>query len=152
MTLSVHTARVSYAAADRLDITRKSAGPDGLPFAPSWRILRPMLETRRAQGVMAFAYAWLQYADDYTAEMRASYREHRPAWDRLLTRGEVTLVCYCTDAMHCHRTLLAGILGKLGAVFHGERVAWAPQHVARVRRGSARSVRTWERSPSSTTR
>lgn len=33
----------------------------------------------------------------------------------------MTLVCYCTDAAHCHRTVLAGILGRLGADVRGER-------------------------------
>lgn len=50
-----------------------------------------------------------------------SYRDHRAAWDALLARDEVTLVCYCTDAAHCHRTVLSGILGKLGATVCGER-------------------------------
>ena len=44
MTLRVHTARVSYGGADRLDITRKSAPPEGIAFAPSWAILRPALD------------------------------------------------------------------------------------------------------------
>ena len=127
----IYTARVSYSGSDRLDITRKSAGPDGLPFAPSWRILKPMLRLRRAaalsesrsQGISAAAtaYAWPQYVEDYTAEMRASYRDHRAAWDRILARDEVTLVCYCVDPLRCHRTLLAEILAKLGAVPRGER-------------------------------
>lgn len=109
MTLAVYTARISYAGADRLDVTRKSAGPDGLPFAPSLRILSPMLT------------AWPTYVRAYTAEMRTSYRERRAAWDALLAREEVTLVCYCADPAYCHRTLLAEILGKLGAHVDGER-------------------------------
>jgi hypothetical protein len=117
----IYTARVTYSGPDRLAIARSSAGPDGLPFAPSWGILRPMLELRRNEGAMAVAYAWPKYAADYTAEMRTSYREHRPAWDALLARDEVTLICYCTDPTHCHRTVLAEILGKLGATVCGER-------------------------------
>lgn len=117
---NVYTARVSYSGPDRLDITRQSAGPDGLPFAPSWQILRPMIALRRAGGD-ALA-AWPKYVEDYTAEMRTSYRERRAAWDVLLARTGVTLVCYCVDAAHCHRTLLAEILAKLGARLCGERV------------------------------
>lgn len=49
MTLAVHTARISYSGPDRLDVTRKSAGPEGLPFAPSWQILGPMLRGRRRE-------------------------------------------------------------------------------------------------------
>lgn len=114
----IYTARVTYAGPDRLDITRKSAEA-GLPFAPSWAILRPMIALRRAGGDELAA--WPQYVDDYTAEMRASYRDRRAAWDWLLARPEVTLVCYCTDPAHCHRTVLAGILAKLGATVCGER-------------------------------
>lgn len=121
MTLTVYTARVTYAGADRLDITRKSAGPDGIAFAPSWKILGPMLRSRKRENGPAGALLWDGYVEDYTAEMRISYREQRPAWDSLLARESATLLCYCNDARHCHRTVLAGILGKLGATVHGER-------------------------------
>ena len=119
--LRVHTARVTYAGADRLDVTRKSAGVEGLPFAPSWRILRPMLRLRAERGPAAFEQAWPRYVEDYTAEMRRSYVEHRRAWRGLLDRQEVTLVCYCADSDRCHRTVLAQILTKLGATYLGER-------------------------------
>lgn len=121
VTLNVWTSRITYRGADRLDVTRKSAGPEGLSFAPSWAILRPMLELRRSDDPHAELRAWPQYVADYTAEMRTSYRDHRPSWDVLLAKSEVTLLCYCTDADHCHRTVLAEILGKLGAEVHGER-------------------------------
>ncbi len=32
-------------------------------------------------------------------------------------------VCFCADHTQCHRTLLAGFLGKLGANVVGERSA-----------------------------
>ena len=151
MSLHVHTARVSYGGADRLDITRKSAPPEGIAFAPSWAILRPALDmmalartmraaaehagearpddavlaescvemTRAAEHIVRAT--WALYVEAYTAEMRESYRTQRPAWDALLARESVTLVCYCTDPARCHRTLLAGIFAKLGAVNEGER-------------------------------
>jgi hypothetical protein len=124
-TLRVYTARVTYAGPDRLDVT-KSAGPDGLPFAPSGRILWPLIAARKLHGAAAVEAAWPSYVEKYTAEMRASYREQRLAWDALLARAEVTLVCYCTDPAHCHRKLLAEILGKLGATYEGERPIAAP--------------------------
>lgn len=116
MTLLVHTARITYAGPDRLDVTRKSGDPT---FAPSWGILRPMIDARRQGG--NWTWLWPRYVEQYTAEMRQSYRANRAAWDALLARAEVTLCCYCTDALHCHRTVLAEILGKLGAVVKGER-------------------------------
>ena len=153
MTLTVHTARVSYDGADRLDVTRKSAGPDGIAFAPSWAILRPALdlmqtarsshsaarhitqathgnlsaESASSLGVLRVApsviadAAWALYSAAYAAEMRESYRTQRAAWRALLARESVTLVCYCTDPARCHRTLLAGIFAKLGAINEGER-------------------------------
>lgn len=149
MTLQVFTARVSYGGPDRFDVTRKSGGTGGVVFAPSWAILGPALAARkeskqlmdeclRLSGLpetMAreseFPYmleaerieegAWKAYVPAYTAEMRGSYREHRSAWDALLARERVTLVCYCVDPERCHRRLLAGFLVKLGAVDCGER-------------------------------
>ena len=54
-------------------------------------------------------------------EMRASWKEHRPMWDVLLSRQRVILCCYCSDAEHCHRTILRrDILPKLGAEDCGE--------------------------------
>ena len=150
MTLTVHTARVSYDGADRLDVTR-GAGREGIAFAPSWAILRPALDllsvarsmraaadhagaakpddaalaescvemTRAAEAIEIGA--WALYVEAYRGEMRESYRANRPAWNALLARESVTLVCYCTDPARCHRTLLAGILAKLGATVAGER-------------------------------
>lgn len=143
MPLIVYTARISTRDPDRFDITRKSGGDLGLPFAPSWTILGPALEARRkserlgqgpwnedADGADAeqahddareiLDAAWALYVPAYLAEMRISYRRLRPAWSALLARPRVVLVCYCTDAARCHRTLLAGILGKLGADVRGE--------------------------------
>lgn len=131
MPLEVYTARVTYAGPDRLDITRKSAGPEGLPFAPSWAIVRPMIDARRRWRADGTAFAdrvieenrlWYDYLVAFRAEMRASYRAHRAAWDALLARERVTLVCYCTDPYKCHRTVLArSFLTALGAVYQGER-------------------------------
>ena len=134
MTLTVYTARVSYGGADRLDVTRKSAGPDGIVFAPSWAILGPALKAREVAEWLLKASlwereaaeriereAWEAYVPAYLAEMRESWRANRHAWRALLSRESVTLVCYCADPARCHRTLLAGILAKLGSNDAGER-------------------------------
>lgn len=147
MTLRVYTARVSYDGPDRLDVTRQGADAHrkrhgipspGEPFAPSWRILKPALAARRLasrmlehrpDGDLAEAReaaaklaleSWERYVREYTAEMRASYQRRRRAWDALLARETVTLVCYCTDPARCHRSLLAGMLGSCGAEVLGE--------------------------------
>ena len=138
MTLTVHTARVSYDGVDRLDVTRKSAGPDGIVFAPSWAILGPALDLLKCaedvgsqscdscdrmncDGPRIAHMTWALYSAAYVAEMRESYRTQRAAWRALLAREIVTLVCYCTDPARCHRTLLSAILAKLGATVAGER-------------------------------
>jgi uncharacterized protein YeaO (DUF488 family) len=141
MTLRVYAARLGTRDPDALNITRKSATGDGLAFAPSWAILRPALDARRAveemlrvasgssevaglaadEAAMMWAEAWAAYVPAYVEEMRASYRRDRGPWERLLARGRVVLACYCTDAEHCHRALLGSvILPKLGAVWCGE--------------------------------
>jgi hypothetical protein len=127
-TLQVHSARVAYRGPDRLDVTRKTGGPEGLPFAPSWAILRPALDARaRAKALPPEAAAeveraaWEAYVPAYLREMRASYRRHRATWDALLARPRVVLVCYCVFRAHCHTSLLrADILPACGAVDAGE--------------------------------
>ena len=138
MSLTVYTARIGYVGLDALDITRKSAIGDGQVFAPSWSILNPALDARRRaadasklfwsslaaddEGPAILAAAWAVYVPAYVAEMRASYRAHRPAWERLLGEVLLTLTCYCVDPERCHRVLLArDILPKLGATYAGER-------------------------------
>jgi uncharacterized protein YeaO (DUF488 family) len=120
VTLSVCTARISYRGTDRLDVSRKGHDPLGVVFAPSWSLIKPLIEQRRAGFPLTDA-GWQDYVTRYTQEMRASYVQHREEWYELLTREEVTLCCYCTDATRCHRTVLAGILSRLGATVLGER-------------------------------
>jgi uncharacterized protein YeaO (DUF488 family) len=91
----------------------------GIVFAPSWRILSPMLKARTLH--TETEAMWLDYVDKYTEEMRGSIVTFRPVWKEVLTREVVTLVCYCTDPARCHRTVLAGFLGKCGAKVMGER-------------------------------
>jgi hypothetical protein len=139
--LAVFTARISSQDPDRFDITRKSGGPGGTIFAPSWAILKPALEARATAVAMLAeakrqpehrtfheglalaveAEAWAVYVPAYRLEMLASWRAHRTAWEALLARTRVVLVCYCTSE-RCHRRLLAGYLVKLGAVDGGEIV------------------------------
>lgn len=154
MTLRVFTARIGTPGlTDALDVTRKSARGDGLAFAPSWAILRPALDLRAvakslAQGTAAALEggaddrvlvgaelarkideaAWALYAPAFVDEMRQSYRVNRGAWERLLARDSIALLCYCTDPERCHRTLLAReMLPRLGAVYAGEVLSNVPQ-------------------------
>lgn len=110
----IYTARVSYRGADRVDVTRKG----GSLFGPSWPLLQHFLKLRRRGGDTD--EVWAIYSAAYLQEMREMYR-HDPAPFLALAAREATLVCYCTDAKRCHRTLLADILVKLGAEYGGER-------------------------------
>lgn len=126
MALKVYTARVSYHGGDRLDVTRKSAPPEGIIFAPSDGLLWPYIEKRRAGALTDQDHA--EYKKSYLAEMRASYHANTDAWKALLAKGEVTLCCYCREPDHCHRTILGrDVLAKLGAEFCGERVKMEPE-------------------------
>ena len=126
--LCVYTAHVTVADPDRLDVTRQTGGAAGEPFAPSWRLVGPVLAARRAsspwraRSAVAEA-AWERFVPLYVAEMRESYVAHREVWNRLLGRERVVLVCYCADPLRCHRGLLSDILVKLGANAFGELVA-----------------------------
>lgn len=121
MAVVVYTARVTYTGTDGVDITRKGATGHAVAFAPSWRIVTPILSLRRAGRLLEAERAWPGYVEAYTAEMRNSYRGNWPAWAWLLERPEVTLLCYCSDPQRCHRTVLAWILGKMCADVRGER-------------------------------
>jgi hypothetical protein len=162
MALRVFSARIGRwmkTEPDAIDITRKSARPEWMCFAPSWAILKPALEARRrAEALLEetcgldptarsaadswLAQAWDEYVPLFMAEMRVSYgmtqanpawgndedlavahgtRANRPMWDNLLSRQRVVLCCYCSDAEHCHRTILRrDILTRLGAEDCGE--------------------------------
>ena len=109
MTLHVQTARVSYRGEHGLDITRKSGTELGLVFAPSWDILRPALDHRKALEKLDAAAL--------TAGQNAYLRDRlaEPMW-----RERVVLLCYCRDRDRCHRRLVAEMLVKLGAADEGE--------------------------------
>lgn len=123
--LVVRTARMGYRGDDWIDVslqgnrTRIAKGESGghrgigMAFAPSPGLLFPYLRLR--QGGHERPHHWDEYVRSYTEEMRASYVAQREAWDALLATPEATLLCFCTDASRCHRTVLAGILAKLGA-------------------------------------
>lgn len=114
--LRVYTAQIGrYHGADAVDITIKSALPEGRPFAPDrWDMV---------VGVKRGHVSQAAYRAYYRRLMRESYRQHREAWAGLLARDEVTLLCYCAPtASFCHRRILAHeILPALGARYCGER-------------------------------
>jgi len=114
VTLIVHTSQLGHLVPDGLDITR--TGGLGFPFAPSLGLLRryPTNGTDRD---------WLNFAEGYISEMRDSFKGEKQAWVNLLALPRVVLLCGCSEAPRCHRTILAQqILPKLGAKYAGEIV------------------------------
>lgn len=116
MPVEVWTARISTRDPEVLNITRKSGDPI---FAPSWPLLRSMLNVR-AESRVPTEPEWKIYAKTYLSEMQASHRDHPKAWEALLARQRVVLSCYCVDPQRCHRRLLGLILERLGGVYKGE--------------------------------
>lgn len=134
MTTVVYTARYDYRGADRFDITIRGAREarkrgevmPGEVFAPPlwlWSYAKKYTHTL-PEGIDyppgdADIFEW--YAKHYRVAMKRCYRVYRPAWDALLARDEVTLVCFCESPAACHRGLLAGYLAACGAILGGER-------------------------------
>jgi len=120
MSTTIYTSTVyRYKGTGGLDITRGTS-KDGIIFAPSWAILAPMIARRKAKTEETEAH-WLEYCAAYTQEMRTSYRMNFAKWLLVLQCPEVTLLCYCSNPLRCHRTLLAKIFVILGAIYGGER-------------------------------
>lgn len=111
MPLAVYTSTVNYRGDDRLDITAAGQDPLGKYFAPTWEMVH---EYRRGQVTAE------EYTTRYLDRMRESYKAHRWAWQTLLARERVVLVCYCRPGAFCHRRLLARFLTVFGAADHGE--------------------------------
>lgn len=147
MTLTVCSSRIGNSDPDCLNITRKGNHPQGVIFAPSETILRPALHARDEanklrrdaddltiaptggerlllllQATHIESSMWEWYEPAYTEEMRVSYKANRHAWQAILAKPRVILLCYCAKAVlpHCHRVVLRSIFVKLGAVDGGE--------------------------------
>ncbi len=100
---------VRYAGEDRFDITVKSmANP---AFAPTWDMVR---------GVKSGAMSEDEYTRRYKVLLDESRKRNTAAWQALLSRKRVVLVCFCRAGSFCHRYLLADYLETLGAVRKGE--------------------------------
>lgn len=91
----------------------------------AWYETRFIAEARVVYGLSPRTPTWARQspADRALAEEAWSrgVRPNKTAYERLLKRSLLVVVCYCTDAARCHRALLRGrILPALGAVDGGE--------------------------------
>ena len=85
--------------------------PELAPSAPlvSWALSTPWTPQR-----------WRTYARRYLTEMKKPAAEHLIATLAALSRQtNFSVGCYCADATHCHRSLLAEILAQNGANLTG---------------------------------
>jgi uncharacterized protein YeaO (DUF488 family) len=81
--------------------------PDLAPTAAvvKWALSEPWTEQR-----------WEKYARAYRREMRAPEQQRLIALLAALSKGaNFSIGCYCEDASHCHRSLLAQLLAEAGA-------------------------------------
>lgn len=121
MATRVYTGRVGfYSGPDALPVTRLVVNDKlGIRFAPSKALLSRALGERKKGNLENF---WSTYREMYFQEMRSAYRSAYLAFEELLAREEVTLLCFCPRRAFCHRSLLADeILPALGAIPCGER-------------------------------
>jgi uncharacterized protein YeaO (DUF488 family) len=108
----IWTAQYRYNGPDRLDITVKGKDPVGKFFAPTWDMVMKL-----KRGTMTER----TYAALYQRLMRKSYDDNWLVWDNIISRLEVTFVCFCKDGAFCHRLLLAEYFKQLGCHCCGER-------------------------------
>lgn len=106
--VKVYTSQYAYKGKDRFDITVKTGDR---AFSPVWDMVM-----KHKSG----EYSDEQYTDLYLKRMRYSFKKYAEKWTDLLSKDEITLVCFCAPNKFCHRYLLADILVKCGAMYMGE--------------------------------
>jgi hypothetical protein len=147
--LIIQTSQISrYRGVDAFDITRKSGGEAGEPFAPSRSLLDQALSARdqadRLRKLAEDLFAgttedrrlalgqandlecrtWRTYVPSFVEEMRTSLRVNEKAWRKLLcANGRIVLLCYCDSHLRCHRGLLIELLFRAARKFRRE-VVW----------------------------
>jgi uncharacterized protein YeaO (DUF488 family) len=96
--------REEYASDDYFDVWL----PELAPSAPlvSRALSEPWTPAR-----------WKKFARAYRREMQSPQARHLVALlAALSTSADLSVGCYCEDATHCHRSLLAELLRDAGAV------------------------------------
>ena len=112
--LTVYTAqRGHYQGRDGLNLTPTRARGLAQAFVPA--DLDIFAQAHAGTISVAEFRTWYLHA------MRQSYRCQRARWLLVLRRSRVVLLCTCPPGTtHCHRYLLADMLGTLGARLGGE--------------------------------
>jgi hypothetical protein len=112
--LTVYTTQYDhYHGRDGLNLTPTNARGLARAFVPA----DPDTFTQAHAGTISVT----EFRTWYLQAMRQSYQRQRARWMLLLRRTRVVVLCTCPPGTaHCHRYLLADILGKLGARLGGE--------------------------------
>lgn len=112
----LYTGRYSYKGADRLDITIKGNDPIGRVFAPTWELVKTFKSNK---------IDWFDYTFSFVDLLHT--RLENPEYlkvvtEEILTKNELTLVCFCRTSERCHRSLVAIELQNLYDIeYMGER-------------------------------
>lgn len=100
--MNIYTAQYKYNGLDRLDVTVKGQDPLGKSFAPTWEMVMGIKNNTMTQE---------QYTQRYVKMLSLLIGEVGEVWEDLksfaLSRGSVTLVCFCKPGAFCHRVILA---------------------------------------------
>lgn len=99
--MKVWTSTINYSGPCRYDVTRKTGDTT---FAPTWEMI-----TQYKHGFLTDD----EYTQLYYRQLKINLAKDPAAWDRLLGRDEVVLVCYCPAGQFCHRHLLKDLLRRL---------------------------------------
>jgi uncharacterized protein YeaO (DUF488 family) len=96
----VWTAQYRYSGSDRLDITVKGQDPKG------------------------GSYSEKQYTIDYITILGHRQNSDHWAFEEILSKDSITLVCFCPSGNFCHRHLLARFIEHCyedAVLYEGER-------------------------------
>ena len=118
--MDLWTAQLRYGGPDRLDITVQGKDPVGSIFAPTWDMVRRYKEAVKLNKVVE---AIETYTTAYWTLMDYRLPNAGSTVSWILSRKEVTFVCFCPAGAFCHRVLISNLLDKNVPDIHyrGER-------------------------------
>ncbi|RLF65865.1 MAG: hypothetical protein DRN30_03190 [Thermoplasmata archaeon] len=102
--MELYTAQYRYDGMDRIDITVKGQAVMGRHFAPTWDMVLGYKHKPNEYSQKLYTYEYLKML----ANKQAS--TERYAFDWLVSRETVTVVCFCVAGTFCHRYLLKDFL------------------------------------------
>jgi uncharacterized protein YeaO (DUF488 family) len=114
----LYTAHSTYGGRDRLDVSGEGDHL-GSRLSPPEHLRAPLVEAK-LRGVVP-PDVWDAFERGYRRHLITLLVRSPDDLRAALAPSELTLVCTCAQPDHCHRSVLARLLTKLGAPFGGER-------------------------------